>query len=223
MTSQPAQKLPLNQLRQKSRQNPSVCACAWIATNRDIGHAAARFLVVLAQHMDQQGTAYPGLDRLAAMTGMSRRSAQRANGELLRHPNAPITRRQRRNTSSVYVLTPAAYDAPQLARRAGKASAEGPRPRGDTAGAAGVSRMAAPEVPSVAAPLGDRRGVLTLGNVDRTANGNGALRDVRSERPRPEPRTCEHPGCAQPAAGAERGRYHCANHPPFWTASGGRL
>lgn len=221
------------------KRNPSVCVCAWIVLHPEISNTAARFLVVLAQHANRDGAAWPALDTVKARAGMSRRSAQRAVSELLNHPQRPITRKLRRNTSPIYALTLAAIEAPNRVNRKGAAPVAIHAPGGAVAGLSGVATDDTPGTPPVTRSLGDTSGALTLRNLVRT--DNGASNEGRAGRPggiaalagwecsarqlTPSPNVCD--VCGRPAENAWRGGYFCDLHlpepPKLWTRSGGRL
>jgi hypothetical protein len=179
-----------NALAERPR-NASVCTAAWIVTHPDVSNTAARALIVIAQHVGKTGTAYPGLDRIAKLSGVSMRTAQRAVGELLKHPEAPICRALRRNTSALYSLTRAAHDAPALANAQLKATlpAAPPPLAGDAIhGEAGGDTCGAGAVTPVVRPLGDAGVALTLLNLDRcpapaspTRTNNDALTEARAQ------------------------------------------
>jgi hypothetical protein len=250
MRRPPHHTLPANSLGAR-RPNASVCAVAWVITHPEARSPAVRALLVLAQHMDKHGSAFPGLDRIARFGGMSRRTAQRAIAALVEHPEAPITRKQRRNTSSMYALTTAAYDAPDRANQVVKAH-DTATPAGVTAGAAEGDTPDTATTPTVARPLGVTGGALTLRNLHlpansrATDNGNGAvsregyeasertssLRVPTAARQTTPPRArggaCDVVGCCRAAVVAKAGRMFCETHAPsdqpsFWTSSGGRL
>ncbi len=242
MSREPTRKLAGAALPPGAKRNPSICACAWIALHPEISHAAARFLVILAQHVNNDGRAWPGLDTVGALGGMKRRSAQRAVAELLKHPQAPIARKLRRNTSPVYTLTLAAIEAPGRANQRRDPPSVGFAPGGVTDGAPDRASHDTPAAPTVARSLGDISGTLTLRNLGRTDNGNGASKEGRvacpegtatvavgaERRARPviaPANTCDR--CASPATGARDGAVFCDAHDPavrrFWTRSGGRL
>ena len=239
MRRPPANTLHVNSLAAR-RRNPSVCVVAWAVTHSEVSHPAVRALLVLAQHMDGHGRAFPGLDRIARLGGMSRRTVQRAVDALVKHPAAPITRKQRHNTSSVYVLTTPAYDAPAAANRMLK-GLHGESPDGVAPGAPEGAIRDTSEAPNRAPSLGVTSGALTLRNLGgchrpasahSTNNGNGALKregthtlaeispsrvptPAREMPPRARTDACDETGCHRPAMIAAGGAMFCEMHAPL--------
>jgi hypothetical protein len=226
--------LASNALAAPTPRNASICACAWITLHPEISHASARFLVIVAQHMNRDGTAYPGLDTIAGLGGMKRRTAQRALARLLKHPEAPITRRFRRNTSPIYTLTLASRGAPYLANQKRRA----PAPGGATDGTPDHATGDTPDASAEARSLGATGDALTLKNLQRTANGNGASKEGKVVRPEafapsarpspvPLPLRCGVGGCTRDVEAAGPAGMFCDLHNrekrQVWTSRGGRL
>jgi len=242
MSRRPLRRLPSNALAEPT-PSASICAAAWVFLHPEVGDAAARLFVTLAQHV-KKGTAYPGMGLLARRTGRSVRAAQRAIAELLEHPEAPLTRKLRpKNLTPIYSLTRFAFEAPRLANESLRAHDNEPTrpgdedvaPRGDAHDAPGAGPDAPgvtpPGAPSLTRALGVSSGTLTLKNLPPTDNGNenGAWKEGRVGRPEatPIPATVPASLCAKcgrrPAEPSGNGRMLCEVCARPWGHSGGRL
>jgi hypothetical protein len=82
-----------------------VAAVRWLRGS-GVSPSAARLLLDLVEHCNANGECFPSVERLMENTGMSRRTTQRALGELLKHTHPPIRQRIRgHHSSALYSVT----------------------------------------------------------------------------------------------------------------------